>query len=522
MKAIDCEIEFYPRARTRHMPYAIGFLVLLSFAFLLAASPAVFAQNPISLRAAHDGERYSEQLPFEGGTKPITYVQTSGQLPTGITVDASSGALTGTVTADAARPTLYTFEVQATDSAFPAHNIVKQVFMLVVDANKPLQILSSAPLPTTQFILTSSSNDEETVSLDQVVGANPIGGVNPTSLSIGDGNALIATTVGTDPAAQYKVGDYCVVHLIRWKPATEGKSEPAKQTWALFERVLRDGNEVWEPRFDPKDKDKLTYQDRIFGSKRVIVLMIHFDTPPTWDIKYKVGVNQQTPTPISNVLALAGAIGSPGKIAALRTAAVTAPKTVWGARLMLVKYTASELLVKVNAVTSTANGEPVEQSKEYSMKYTDEGRYHWDVSIGLPVKTLRELTFVSDATNGNRIATSAKERQDVYGFFNYFPKAVDLKGEHFLTWPHFLLGVPLAGKPLQRPILGIGTGMYKAPIKFNIFAGVVFIRERVPTTLNVGQQASQTQLDNDLHTRWVRKFTFGINFPIGQIKQAIK
>ena len=74
----------------------------------------------------------------------------------------------------------------------------------------------------------------------------------------------------------------------------------------------------------------------------------------------------------------------------------------------------------------------------------------------------------------------------------------------------------------MRPFAGIGTGVYKSPIKFNIFAGIVFLRERVPRTLSEGDVATPSQLESDLHARWVRKFMFGINVPIRQIKDAIK
>ena len=186
--------------------------------------------------------------------------------------------------------------------------------------------------------------------------------------------------------------------------------------------------------------------------------------------------------------------------------------------MLLVKYTASDLLVRVNTVTGNA-GRPIEQSKEYAKKFDNEGRYHWDISVGLPVKSVKELSF---KTEGNQVVAEAKERQSVYGFLNLYPWAVDLKSEGHYTRPHLVLGVPLASKPLQRPFLGVGTGVFKTPIKFNIFAGVVFQRERVPRTLAEGDIATTGQLEADLRTRWVRKFMFGINLPVGQIKDAIK
>jgi hypothetical protein len=177
------------------------------------------------------------------------------------------------------------------------------------------------------------------------------------------------------------------------------------------------------------------------------------------------------------------------------------------------------MLVKLSGLTSGPSGRPVEQTKEQSKEFDNEGKYHWDVSVGLPVKSVRELRFKSE---GNQVVAESKEKQSVYGFLNLYPKAVDLKSDDFFTWPHVVLGVPLASKPLQRPFVGVGTGLFKAPLKFNIFAGVVFIRERVPRTLAEGDIATTGQLEGDLHPRWVRKFMFGINLPVSQIKDAIK
>src|SRR3982751_1478715 len=109
-------------------------------------------------------------------------------------------------------------------------------------------------------------------------------------------------------------------------------------------------------------------------------------------------------------------------------------------------------------------------------------------------------------SEGNQVVAESKEKQSVYGFLNIYPSAVDLKGNDFFTRPPFVFGVPLASKPLQRPFLGLGTGIFKAPLKFNIFGGIVFIRERVPRTLAEGDTATTGQLEGDLRTRWVRKF----------------
>ncbi len=506
-----------------------------SFAFIgliLVAACAywrVAAQGPVALPEGRDGEPYTNyQFRFEGGKEPVTWsVVGVQQLPNGLSL-SNAGVLSGTpqFTVGVARPQTYNLDVQAKDSSVPSRTATQGLTLTILPA-KPLISFGPVPSPTPvppPFVFSSSSNDEETISVDQQ--SPKIDGVDPVTLCVGSqptdvkdisagAQKIIESTLGAAENANFQAGDYCVIDLVKWKDGAAAKGDKEKETVALFERV----GSAWKPHFDPRDKEKTdlckrTYDTRILGSKRVTILPIHFNAPATWDLKYTVSVTRTTPTPLADALALAGSLST-----AISAAAAPPPtRIVWGAKLMLIKYHASEIVVKLNA----APADKTEQSKESSLKLINEGLYHWDVSIGLPVMTLRELTFVSDPTNGNKISAGAKERQDVYGFFNYFPKAVDLKGDHFLTPPHFLFGVPLAGKPLQRPIVGVGTGMYKGPVKFNIFAGVVFIRERVPTTLSVGQTASQTQLENDLHTRWVRKFTFGINFPVSQITQAIK
>lgn len=116
--------------------------------------------------------------------------------------------------------------------------------------------------------------------------------------------------------------------------------------------------------------------------------------------------------------------------------------------------------------------------------------------------TIRRQSLVSDSAC-----------QPTYGFLNLFlsPKGVDTKGEEFYKTPHLVFGVPISGKPLDRPFAGLGLGFYKPKVKFNLFAGVVFNRVREPQTLGNGQTATEAQLQSDLHTRRVRKFVFGIN-----------
>jgi hypothetical protein len=168
------------------------------------------------------------------------------------------------------------------------------------------------------------------------------------------------------------------------------------------------------------------------------------------------------------------------------------------------------MLVHVNAVTPDADFQIKEQNKDYGKKYNNEGRYWWDVSFGLPVNSIKELEYSVDDTGQNSVVSvKKKERQNAYGFLNLFFRPADLKANSFLTKPHLVLGVPISGKPLDRPIIALGSGIYRDLFRINFFAGVAFNKVRKPSTLQVGDAATEGQLESDIRTKREAKFVFG-------------
>jgi hypothetical protein len=430
---------------------------------------------------------------------------------------------------DTPKDSPYEFAVDVTDSNGNKVSLQFSLPVLPFGANfdsardliaqiRPPKLATCSPTAN-PFVMVSSTADEETVALTQILDPSYTNYLDPSTIKITDVDRMIRETLKTDGHADFRKGDYVVVHIIKWKALKEEKSDPEKELWALYEKV--DQATEWVPHLDPKDTEKNTFDNRIFGSRRVFALAIHLNTPAKWDIKYKVTINQKTPQPIANLMQLAaGILGGGGAEAKCVEPPV---KNIWGARLMLFKYLASDMIVKVNTITSDASGQQVEQSKEYTKEYDNEGRYYWDVSVGMPVKSIKELEFTVESNGSSTVvSTKKKERQNAYAFLNLFPKAVDLKGDSFLTSFHFLLGVPITGKPLDRPMIGVGTGIYKDMLKLNLFAGLVFNRVREPKTLQVGDNSTPFQLENDLRSRRVTKFIFGVNFPIRQILSSIR
>jgi hypothetical protein len=78
------------------------------------------------------GEAYNQTLKYEdnGGTLPVTWSLASGTLPTGFTLDSSSGSITGTATAGEVGTS--TFTVKITDSSAPTQQTATQVLSLTI------------------------------------------------------------------------------------------------------------------------------------------------------------------------------------------------------------------------------------------------------------------------------------------------------------------------------------------------------------------------------------------------------
>ena len=80
-------------------------------------TPVPVAQQ---LKGGVNGVAYSETISAQGGTSPYTFALTSGSLPTGTSLNTSTGVISGTPSAIAS----FSFTIKATDSlgAFGSQN----------------------------------------------------------------------------------------------------------------------------------------------------------------------------------------------------------------------------------------------------------------------------------------------------------------------------------------------------------------------------------------------------------------
>lgn len=184
-----------------------------------------------------------------------------------------------------------------------------------------------------------------------------------------------------------------------------------------------------------------------------------------------------------------------------------------------------------NCATTEDSTTHVQTPCSFSKTYDNEGLYHWDVSVAVPVNSINELQYSS--TDGS-VTTKQVSRLNAYGLFDIFPVASDLKTPPAFAWPHLIVGLPFSGKVFNKPFFGgggvvnfqqipkIGPALAKiVPVKLNFYGGVVYNKEFRPSSLNVGDPGSPAAVANSLSPHRVWKGQFGIEFSIRDVKDKL-
>jgi hypothetical protein len=154
-----------------------------------------------------------------------------------------------------------------------------------------------------------------------------------------------------------------------------------------------------------------------------------------------------------------------------------------------------------------------------SRTFGDEGKYWWDVNLGITLPGIREAKFSFDS-KANNVAKSVTRHTDIYAFGSLYPLAYWWRRGSYA--PHFDVGIPLTGQPLHRPFFGAAERipgskkLLKTPGFF--YAGVVRLIEGTPNTLHPGQATDAKTFAADFnpgHVVW--KMMYGVEFSVGSL-----
>ena len=505
-------------AQTRHAVLAVIALAIFSstLIYTFRSSAQQFDIQPLA--DGRVGVDYRVALVVNGGTGVKHWQVVDGAVP-GISL-SDDGTLSGRPTV--ARPEPYIFTVEATDSSNPPQKYQMKLSMVITSsmyivppsqvAAGPGAVASPTATPSPAATPRAESNaDKVSIGVsEEMEGLKNYFKEDSSALKTDQdenpiAHDLIQKTLGNREGQHFEKGLYCVIHAVKWTKRLD-KFE-SDDHWYLFINEPNNGAPAWV-------MAPLAASYRLLGVKQVAVLLIHLGVSSKWDIKYDVSVTEKTPQNVTNLMTLLGVVAGPG------SEKVEKPINVWGGKVLTNLPGTSEIAFS-GKVTFLQGDKQSQDAQSFAKTYTNEGRSLWDVSVGFQLKATKELQYNAD---DGIVRTKNADRQNAFGMLNFYPWKVDVRGDehNLLRTTHFFVGVPISGKPLDNPIAGMGWGIYKTPLKVNFFAGITFTRVRDPNSLGAGQKATQSQLQSDFREHRVHKFIFGVDFPISQIKDALK
>ena len=262
------------------------------------------------------------------------------------------------------------------------------------------------------------------------------------------GKVLVTKTIGTAYPG-FPVDEdsfYCIIHVLRWNNASP--KQVGKQNWYVYHRQA--------------DNASLTGR-RILGSKNVWLLIVHSNSTSEYELQYDLVLKPKVPANVADLLAVGQLFpGAKGPVP------VSGPETRWLAAKLDVRDLPSgiEIDPKISAdvALTSADGAAVNSdppikkitSLDKLQTFTNEGKYLWDVGLGVPVQSIKQL---KKNDSGEVIAAEKQDRSSVLALFNLYPKPVDLSATVPPSLPHFSVGFDVTERPTRRVMIGGGFGL---------------------------------------------------------------
>jgi hypothetical protein len=161
-----------------------------SYTFSVNAGIAV---NPTSLPGAAVGSPYSQSVTASGGTGPYTYSIRVGALPAGLTLNPSTGQISGTPTSAGTS----NFTVTATDSASATGSRAFSLVVGTMTVNPATLPAGTVGVPYTQALSTSGGTGSITYSVSA--------GALPAGLTLNASTGAITGTPTTAAASSFTI-----------------------------------------------------------------------------------------------------------------------------------------------------------------------------------------------------------------------------------------------------------------------------------------------------------------------------
>ncbi len=286
------------------------------------------------------------------------------------------------------------------------------------------------------------------------------------------------------------------------KPATPSSSNGPGERWVVAHRQPVTG------------KVELAEDARILGTTSLSVIFVIVnaqfpigqdptdpDQQPFSSISYNAIVKPKLPMNVQDLLGLLQVIGSFGQA---RAQLAQAAYLGWGTLAPVANPSDITVFGVMHAQDNDAANGTLNLDQQiigHPRVLDNEGKHHWDVSVGVPVNKLSLLDYSQDT---NQYLPKTINKQSVYGLFNLYLPAVDLKSTKLQYWPHVVAGLGLTGRPGESFFVG---GAWGIP-ELQFFVGSGFADH------NVLKPGASATTGTNFEQRYASRLTFGINIPV--------
>ncbi len=245
---------------------------------------------------------------------------------------------------------------------------------------------------------------------------------------------------------------------------------------------------------------------RIYGAKDPYIIVIHLNSDITaYKMAYVATINHRTAANLQDLetaLTLYRALVKP-PAAPVSGGPSAPPRDFWTWGQLPVDTPATVTLtagVAKNNVTSPTTNDITALEKTPG-QFDDEGFYHWDVSVGIPITSYTQLQNIVPQ-NGAGVSVPANvDRRNLLAIGDFYVKPMDLKGSKFTYIPYLVGGISFASKPLHAIMAGIGIG----PTTAGFYIGTMIVTENLPNR----------------KTARHLKLAFGLNLPVRAIMSKL-
>jgi hypothetical protein len=316
---------------------------------------------------------------------------------------------------------------------------------------------------------------------------------NTGELTVEDANTVLK---GLLPNVGTK--DTFVIHILRWKTIPKDPSALAidQQHWY----VLQAGDKTW-------GDDDFSKNNRIFGAGKIFFVYFHLNAPngAMYTVDYTLQATHKTPAYLLHLGQLLNIALTKGNLPAGTT------NTFWD-------YREFDGVPVPSDMDMSGEVFPADGSASITIDkqaFDNEGKYHIDFSVGVPIVKLSDLRYVSAS---NTLVPATVTREKLFGLFNYYFQPVDIKASGLSWWPHAVAGVALGSRPLQKSLIGVGWG----PTLANFYFGLLLNTQPMPQGSACGDTLpSSLPSGTVLKNKTCPQFGFGLNISAGSILDSL-